>query len=505
MSTLIVYSDISDSEVDCGPGNWADVRVGSDSKSVGTATDTYVFAGALGFGVGNCYVRQSFHEFDTSSLVGVTIAGVEFSIYYTGIGTSETYEVFAKDFGGTVDAGDFVSGDSLGTVLASATKGPGAPNPIVFTENGSNFSSAIVQGGTTSILVAGQRQRIDSDPSGSYSITYNSSDQTGTTNDPKLTITYTTGSAALTGTATASISEADIVAGGKTVILTLTGDTFVPNPTSPVDTGDVIAGTGATVDRAGATAWTSPGNITADDTSYATAVVPTDYLLASNFGFAIPSNATILGVTVKVNASESGTGSSNYVPQLMSNTTPTLIGLAKSAVSVNGTTKVTSTNGGTGDLWSATLTPAIVNNSGFGVAIWSTDTVNTLSIDWVSISIRYSLPQEFDAARQDLIDGGDSAQAEGTGWDSEVKANQGVSGVVRTSNTVATITLDAQAGYDITAQEEITWTIPGSILTGGIPLVATPTFTIDPTGSPVPAGVGSPLIESPLVGGRLVL
>jgi hypothetical protein len=36
-------------------------------------------------------------------------------------------------------------------------------------------------------------------------------------------------SAALTGTATAGIDEADIVAGGKTIVMTLTGDTFIDN------------------------------------------------------------------------------------------------------------------------------------------------------------------------------------------------------------------------------------------------------------------------------------
>jgi hypothetical protein len=34
-------------------------------------------------------------------------------------------------------------------------------------------------------------------------------------------------SAAVTGTATASITEAHVVAGGKTIIITLTGDTFI--------------------------------------------------------------------------------------------------------------------------------------------------------------------------------------------------------------------------------------------------------------------------------------
>ena len=84
----------------------------------------------------------------------------------------------------------------------------------------------------------------------------------------------------------------------------------------------------------------------------------------------------------------------------------------------------------------------------------------------------------FDAQRQNIINGIDSAQSEGTGWDAVVKALQGVAGVVRTSNTVVTITLDAQASYNITSQETITVTIPSTALTGAIAIVATPTFTV---------------------------
>jgi len=84
----------------------------------------------------------------------------------------------------------------------------------------------------------------------------------------------------------------------------------------------------------------------------------------------------------------------------------------------------------------------------------------------------------FDAQRQNIINGIDSAQAEATGWDAVVKALQGVAGVVRTSNTVVTITLDAQATYDITATETVTATIPATALTGALALVASPTFQI---------------------------
>lgn len=84
----------------------------------------------------------------------------------------------------------------------------------------------------------------------------------------------------------------------------------------------------------------------------------------------------------------------------------------------------------------------------------------------------------FDAQRQAIINGLDSAQSETNGWDAEVKAKIAVTDVVRTSSTVCTITLDAEAGYNVSATETITATIPGSALTGAVPIVATPTFTV---------------------------
>jgi len=89
----------------------------------------------------------------------------------------------------------------------------------------------------------------------------------------------------------------------------------------------------------------------------------------------------------------------------------------------------------------------------------------------------------FDLQRANIIAGLDSAQSELFGWDNVVKALQGVAGVVRTSDTVVTVTLDAQATYNITAQETITATIPGTALTLGNAVVANPTFTIDPVGA----------------------
>lgn len=86
----------------------------------------------------------------------------------------------------------------------------------------------------------------------------------------------------------------------------------------------------------------------------------------------------------------------------------------------------------------------------------------------------------FDGIRQAIIDGIVSAQSEGTGWNA-LRSSIPVTAVVRTSDTVVTITLPALPTYDITAQETITVTVPAVALAGGVAIVATPTFTVSPT------------------------
>jgi hypothetical protein len=87
----------------------------------------------------------------------------------------------------------------------------------------------------------------------------------------------------------------------------------------------------------------------------------------------------------------------------------------------------------------------------------------------------------FDLQRANIIAGLTSAQSETFGWNNIVKTLQSVTGVVRTSNTVVTITLDAQATYNISVLETITATIPSTALTGGVANIVTPPFTITQT------------------------
>ena len=88
---------------------------------------------------------------------------------------------------------------------------------------------------------------------------------------------------------------------------------------------------------------------------------------------------------------------------------------------------------------------------------------------------------KFDDSRSAQADGLLSDGSETHGWNADVVAalQADLSVIVRTSDTVRTITLPAVAAYNITAPETIEDTIPGTALAGGSPIVATPTFTVD--------------------------
>jgi hypothetical protein len=155
-------------------------------------------------------------------------------------------------------------------------------------------------------------------------------------------------------------------------------------------TGNVFPGTGENNNGIGATAWTSPGNIVSDNGTDATcnAAASSQYLVARNFGFTIPTSATIVGVTVRVEASEHSTGDETLNARLQDET-GTLVGSGKTA-SISGTGKAIDTYGATNDVWGATLTPAIVNDADFGVRFWFT-TAHDVRVDYVTMAIEYTL------------------------------------------------------------------------------------------------------------------
>ena len=68
-------------------------------------------------------------------------------------------------------------------------------------------------------------------------------------------------------------------------------------------------GTVVDSDATGTVAWTNPMNATTSDNVYATISCPTGishYLKATNFGFSIPTGATINGIVVEIERKQSG-------------------------------------------------------------------------------------------------------------------------------------------------------------------------------------------------------
>jgi hypothetical protein len=89
----------------------------------------------------------------------------------------------------------------------------------------------------------------------------------------------------------------------------------------------------------------------------------------------------------------------------------------------------------------------------------------------------------FDAQRQNIIDGITSNRSEDDGWDAEIALGRiiAVANVVRTSDTVVTITFAIDTIYAVTERETITTTIPATALvTSSTALDAKPTFSINP-------------------------
>lgn len=129
--------------------------------------------------------------------------------------------------------------------------------------------------------------------------------------------------------------------------------------------------------------WSNPGNITTDNATSATwgafeGGQGGDSLQGTTFGFGIPANAVIDGISLTVDGSRSGIFGDIVLLGITGGTGKDIGSLAE-------------TYGGSEDLWGATsITPAEVNASGFGVSITPNDTSGgdgIASVDYLTITV----------------------------------------------------------------------------------------------------------------------
>jgi hypothetical protein len=198
-ATLTAYSDTSDGEIRSQDSTYASARSGAFLVANSTHTGEEGGANAGQYLIGDYYCYQGFYAFDTSSIGTGTVTAVVFSLYgfYDGSATDFTIECRLKDWGASLDTADFVDGASLSglTLLATfATSGFSAAGYNAFTDVA--FPANVNTGGTTRVMIASDRQRTNTAPAGEERVVTYFSDFTGSTNDPKLVVTYTPVSAA---------------------------------------------------------------------------------------------------------------------------------------------------------------------------------------------------------------------------------------------------------------------------------------------------------------------
>lgn len=150
--------------------------------------------------------------------------------------------------------------------------------------------------------------------------------------------------------------------------------------------------------------WSSAGNVFADDGADASALAsPSSVTVPMNatlFGFSIPADATIEGITVEIEAYRATTGgaavSHRDTAQLLKAGSP--VGTNKGNTAHDdsqpiATTATVYTYGGATDLWGTTWTPSEINASGFGfkfVAYSSYTGYRLHYIDFIRITVDYS-------------------------------------------------------------------------------------------------------------------
>lgn len=206
MSTLVVYADAADGTIQSGGDfdSYASARAGTGGvlQANTAATDHevgqyYANSGDPDF-IDTNSVFESFESFDTSSVgsgstVSSAVLRLTSSADYSV--TDFTLQARLHDWGASLTTADFVAGASLSglTLLAHYATSGGFTANTAYDLADDAFAANVSKTASTRILLCSSRTVSGTAPSGQESVLYRSADYTGTTNDPRLTVTYTAG------------------------------------------------------------------------------------------------------------------------------------------------------------------------------------------------------------------------------------------------------------------------------------------------------------------------
>lgn len=148
-----------------------------------------------------------------------------------------------------------------------------------------------------------------------------------------------------------------------------------------------------------ASGWTNSSNVYSSNDTYATYSIAADsnsaVLKAQGYGFAIPSGATINGVTVVAEVKASAAGLIRMIHLYLLDTSGNATGTDKTDYSYWTTSDVNHSCGSSSDLWGCALTDTWINNSNFGVSFQAYNGDGAVSrtayVDYISITVDYTV------------------------------------------------------------------------------------------------------------------
>lgn len=366
-------------------------------------------------------------SFNPPNISGDDPAGAETWSWQSSTDGGSTWSNVGGANNASYDPGSITTTTQYRRLRSVAGECPGVSNVITYSVNTPPTAGAP----TTASVCTGTSVTISGNPTGgsgtytTHAWTITNAGGTGATNGANLTnanaetVTFS-GTGLTTGTVTLqyTVTDNNGCTGTKTVVVTVnpspittgvticqggSGSLTVSSSCSigPTSAGPNNAGTGANVTGIGNTAWANPGNITTVGSPYAAIVLgsgapASNYLQATNYGFSIPSGATINGIQVEINRQGSiNTGSIGYsdveVRMVKNNV---ISGDNKASATLWPTSVGTATYGSLSDLWGLTWTPSDINNANFGVALaadHNSSSTRTGNVDYMQITVTYTI------------------------------------------------------------------------------------------------------------------
>jgi RHS repeat-associated protein len=273
---------------------------------------------------------------------------------------------------------------------------------------------------------------------------------------------------------------------------------------------------GGTDGGGGSAAWGNPGYITAYDGVSATAsgTVPkcsdiiTNYLEATGYFGAIPSNATITGVVATIYRRASVNNPltvqvyDNYVKLIKGGV---ISGTDHSGLYAWSTSETAFTYGSSTDLWGVALTPGDVNAGNFGLA-FQADLSNASStragsesavVDYISITVYYSVPPvtTYDSGSVTITVNGTSTPPVSYGSSSTKEA---IASQLATSISAFGFVTASTGGTNVISIQSTTngsstnYSLSASSQSNYPQWFNPPSFTASPSGANLTGGTGAP-------------